>query len=228
MSDEKKNIFGLPATRPGTDIANMAQAMSAGLDSAIQANPTANGGSSFLALGRGDGKWTFGAERLGVDEDAIFAVNPQTLEHGWLAWGAGKLAGRSMGSVFQPLQPASALPPVGEEWQYAQGMQMVALDGDDRGTPLTYETTSYGGNAAMKKLLTEFRVQLGVDPKRIIPVIRLASEPYTHKAYGRVFNPVFEIVQWWDGVEELVDDVPLPPPPPPAAANAGRRRRVQA
>jgi len=52
-----------------------------------------------------------------------------------------------------------------------------------------------------------------------VPVVKLSHDFYQHKSYGKIYTPVFEVVEWisMDGA-----------PAPEVAAPAGRRRRVAA
>jgi len=38
--------------------------------------------------------------------------------------------------------------------------------------------------------------QVEKDQSTPVPVIRLKKDHYQHKSYGRIFTPVFEIVEW--------------------------------
>jgi hypothetical protein len=51
-------------------------------------------------------------------------------------------------------------------------------------------------------------------------VVRLKKEHYQHKSYGRIFTPVFEVVEWLtlDGEADKAEEAPAPT----------RRRRVAA
>jgi hypothetical protein len=49
-----------------------------------------------------------------------------------------------------------------------------------------------------------------------VPVVRLKKEHYTHKSYGRIFTPVFDITAWvsLDGQadEQSVSEAPVETP----------------
>jgi hypothetical protein len=67
--------------------------------------------------------------------------------------------------------------------------------------------------------------QVEKDQTKPVPVVRLKKEHYTHKSYGRIYTPVFEVVEWvsLDG-----PDAEVPAQEPAAeepAPEAGRRRR---
>jgi hypothetical protein len=79
-----------------------------------------------------------------------------------------------------------------------------------------------GGKRAVQTLAVAIAAQVEKDPERPVPIVTLGKDHYQHKSYGRIYTPVFEIVEWvsMDG-EEAADA--------PAAENAeGPRRRRRA
>jgi hypothetical protein len=83
--------------------------------------------------------------------------------------------------------------------------------------------TSVGGKKAVQTLAVAIAVQVEKDPSKPVPVVNLKKEHYQHKSYGRIYTPVFEIVDWisMEG-EEAKEEAAE------AAADAGasgRRRR---
>jgi hypothetical protein len=57
-----------------------------------------------------------------------------------------------------------------------------------------------------------------------VPVVRLGKEHYTHKSYGRIYTPVFDIQEWvgMDGEAEPAEQEEAPAEAAPAPT---RRRR---
>jgi hypothetical protein len=61
-----------------------------------------------------------------------------------------------------------------------------------------------------------------------VPVVRLKKEHYTHKSYGRIYTPVFDVVSWVslegpaaaepEAEAEAEEEAPAP-------VETGRRRR---
>ena len=72
--------------------------------------------------------------------------------------------------------------------------------------------------AMVPKAETTFRSRL----RSPVPVVKLKKEHYQHKSYGRIFTPVFEIVNWvsLDGAAE-----PAAEEAPVAEEAAPQRRR---
>jgi hypothetical protein len=65
-----------------------------------------------------------------------------------------------------------------------------------------------------------------------VPVIKLKKDHYAHKSYGRIFTPVFQLVEWV-GMDAESEPEELTPESALAAsvaeespAPAGRRRRA--
>jgi hypothetical protein len=57
------------------------------------------------------------------------------------------------------------------------------------------------------------------DASKPVPVIKLGKDHYMHKSYGRIYTPVFEVVEWVSMDGEAVEAEE-------AAPAAGRRRRA--
>jgi len=58
-----------------------------------------------------------------------------------------------------------------------------------------------------------------------VPVVKLGKDHYTHKSYGRIFTPVFEVVEWvsMDGEKDASAEAQADAAP---SQSTGRRRRV--
>jgi hypothetical protein len=64
--------------------------------------------------------------------------------------------------------------------------------------------------------------QVEKDQTKPVPVVRLKKDHYAHKSYGKIYTPVFEIVEWvsMDGEAPAVEAAEEEKPSTPA-----RRRR---
>ena len=85
-----------------------------------------------------------------------------------------------------------------------------------------FTTTSVGGKRAVQTLGVAIATQVEKDQSKPVPVVRLKKDHYQHKSFGKIYTPVFEIVEWV-GLDGAKDDVA--PEPEPEAPAAGRRRR---
>ena len=100
-----------------------------------------------------------------------------------------------------------------------------------------YKTSSVGGMRSCDELLASLQQQLNDNPAYPCPVVYLLSDSYQHPKYGKIYNPVFEIIDWSSMDGELLDGDPegpvssapaTPPPAPPPAPAAPARAPVAA
>jgi hypothetical protein len=169
------------------------------------------------------GHWVYGADQTEAEDDARWAVNPFSFVHGFIAWGDGEVLAEKMSSVTQPLPELDAAPPSAKKgWEQQVGLMLKCLTGEDAGLECRYTTTSVGGKRAVQTLAVAIAAQVEKDPERPVPIVTLGKDHYQHKSYGRIYTPVFEIVEWvsMDGEEAA--------PEAEAGAQPRRRRRAAA
>lgn len=143
------------------------------------------------------GHWVYGADQTEVEDDAKWAVNPFSFVHGYIAWGDGEVLGEKMVSVSQPLPELEGAPPAAKRgWETQVGLSLKCLSGEDKGLEARFSTTSVGGKRAVQALAAAIATQVDADQSKPVPVILLKKEHYQHKSYGRIYTPVFEIVEW--------------------------------
>lgn len=166
------------------------------------------------------GHWVYGADMTEVDKEGLWAVNPFSFVHGYIAWGEGCIAGEKMVGITEPL-PVMDAPPPGAPlgWQAQVGMSLKCLSGEDKGLEARFATTSIGGKRAMHQLAMKVADQVEKDQEKPVAVVKLGVDHYAHKTYGRTFVPVLDVVDWislnGEGSEALDG----------SAADTGRRRR---
>ena len=169
------------------------------------------------------GHWVFGADQTEVEDDSTWAVNPFSFVHGYIAWGEGDVLGEKMVPVADPL-PEMDVPPPGAKrgWELQVGMSLKCMSGEDKGLEVTYYVTSVGGKRAVQKLALDIAAQVEKDQTKPVAVVRLKKEHYTHKSYGRIYTPIFDITSWI-GLDGQADEMPASEPAADAAPV--RRRR---
>jgi hypothetical protein len=143
------------------------------------------------------GHWVFGADQTEVEDDATWAVNPFSFVHGYIAWGDGEVLGEKMVSVSQPLPELDAAPPNAKKgWETQVGMSMKCLSGEDKDMEVRYTTTSVGGKRSVQALAVAIATQVETDSSKPVPIVSLKKEHYSHKSYGRIYTPIFDIQSW--------------------------------
>ena len=143
------------------------------------------------------GHWVFGADQTETQDDAKWAINPFSFIHGFIAWGEGEVLGEKMVPVSEPLPEVDAAPPGAKRgWETQVGMSLKCLSGEDEGMEARYTVTSVGGKRAVQALAVAIANQVDADQTKPVPVVLLKKEHYQHKSYGRIYTPVFEVVEW--------------------------------
>ena len=172
------------------------------------------------------GHWVYGADQTEAEDDARWAVNPFSFVHGFIAWGDGEVLAEKMASVTQPLPELDAAPPSAKKgWEQQVGLMLKCLTGEDAGLECRYTTTSVGGKRAVQNLAVAIASQVEKDPERPVPIVVLKKDHYQHKSYGRIYTPVFEIVEWVSMDGERDEDSATPAEAAPEEAAPARRRR---
>jgi hypothetical protein len=181
-------------------------------------------GLPFIGI-NGDGLWSYGQERIIVEEGSEWALDIRTLMHGYIAWppaGAKerKPLGERMVSANAPLPRLADLPDVGVPYTMQFGVELKCVSGEDDGTVALYKNGSYGAKAMIKQLVLDVRKQAQVDQTRLCPVVELQIRSYLHPDWKKTFhNPILKMVRWIG--EDDYDGhgiVPVEPEQPPRAA----------
>jgi hypothetical protein len=182
----------------------------------IQTDVSIGTGTAIIKMDKG-GHWVFGADQSEVEAESTWAINPFSFVHGYIAWGDGEVLGEKMASITQPLPSLEEAPPGAKKgWESQVGLSLKCVSGGDKGTEARYTVTSVGGKKAVQSMAVALAEQVDKDQTKPVAIVRLKKDSYAHKSYGKIYTPVFEIVEWvgMDGEE----------PAEPEAA--GRRRRA--
>ena len=181
-------------------------------------------GSAILKMDK-TGHWVFGADQTEAEEGSRWAVNPFSFVHGYIAWGDGDVLAEKMVSVTEPL-PELPEPPKGAKkgWEMQVGLSLQCLTGEDKGLDVRYTATSVGGKRAIQTLAAAIAQQVSVNQERPVPVVELGKDHYQHKSYGRIYTPVFKVVEWVS-LDAAPAEAEVAEEAPAEAAPAGRRRR---
>jgi hypothetical protein len=177
-------------------------------------------GSVILKMDK-RGDWVFGADQTEVDEGTLWAVNPFSFVHGYIAWGDGEVLGEKMVSVSHPLPEMEAAPAGAKRgWETQVGMSLKCISGPDNGLEVRYSVTSVGGKRAVQGLAVAIAQQVESDQSKPVPVVTLKRDHYTHKSYGKIYTPVLEVQEWMSMDGDKVEG-----DKPEAEAAPARRRR---
>lgn len=171
------------------------------------------------------GHWVFGAKQDDVDDDAIWAVNPFSFVHGYIAWGDGVPLGEAMGPLTLPIPAVGPAPEDSKKgWELQLGCSFKCMSGQDEGMEVRYLSTSKGGTKAIATLGLAVSAQVLKDQTKPVALIRLEHTTYQHKSFGKQYVPNLKIVDWvgldGDEAQAVADEVE----PEPDTATRRRRR----
>jgi hypothetical protein len=201
------------------------------LNNAAMAMPSVGGDMAFLKMDKSSGDWLFGQEETVVEDTSLWAANPLSLKHGWVAWdtnGGGAPVQEIMVSALnRPLPAQDSLPVLGtgtpdkksgraEQLTYQQqrSVELTCVLGDDAGTTVEYKQSSTGAMKLFGVLINAILDQASKGDE-FVPVGKLTFDSYKHKQYGKINNPIFQIVEWRTADDASpVEDKPEPEPEP--------------
>lgn len=138
-----------------------------------------------------------------------------------------------MVSITEDPLVVSDLPNIGGQWAQQVGCQLACINGEDEGTQAIFKSSSKGGRGAFNDLLQQLMVHYKANPgtDKVVPIVALETDSYKHKQYGRIYKPIFKIVEWGtvDGqVEEEPAKIEKKEEPKAEKKAAPRKRRRRA
>ena len=81
-------------------------------------------GSVILKMDK-TGHWVYGADQTEVEKDTLWAINPYSFVHGYIAWGTGEVLAEKMVGISEPLPDLDPPPPGAQAgWQPQVGMSL--------------------------------------------------------------------------------------------------------
>ena len=207
-------------------------AMVSGLVAA--SDTVSTGGFLFMKLAKGTGEFVYGPEEIEVEDGSIWAINPMSLQYGWVAWGdkahgtAGKNLGEHMGPASKPIYDQASLRDVEGSWSQQVGFDLACTNGEDEGTTCRYLTNSFGGKKAWKAVLDAVVKKLTDGDPEYVPLVRLSSTSYKHDEYGKIHNPEFIITGWMAMEAEAPEQEEEEQEEPPTKPKRKRKAKAKA
>ena len=208
--------------------------------------PRVRGGSGgYLNFSKGE--WSIGRDKAPLDLEAVWVMNPATLQHGWICWRNSQIFHELLLPIGTVLPAEISLPeppPAGKDeadgYQYQIGFSSVCIEGrytgDAENATGHFKSSSVGGTGAIQKLIDDLNARMDecdeLGSLLYYPVIQFGTDSYIHKTRGKIWVPTITIVGFSDNdpeheIEWIEDEEETPPPPPPPApTKTTRTRRV--
>ena len=163
------------------------------------------------------------------EEDARWAVNPYSFQHGVIQWVDSKVNAEVMVPVTQPMPQKGE--PVNDSEGKACGFdeqlafQLQCVSGEDKGVQVLFKSTSVGGKKAVGALATAIAAAAGRGDEAVIPVVLLETSSYQHKKYGKIYTPELSVVEWLTPAGEAADGAEADAPAEEEKPKGRQRRR---
>jgi hypothetical protein len=155
----------------------------------------------YLRMGK-DGMWAYGADMVEVEKGSLWAINPFSMEMGFIAWGEkntkddGVIMGHKMALIADGEAAAvqrGSLPEVGAPWTPCVAFNAMRITGEDEGTMVKYEANSLSGREAFASVLGLVSKAVVSNDDKVVPIITLESTHYIHKKHGKIYTPIFNV-----------------------------------
>ena len=181
-------------------------AQQAGKNFAPSASATVGG---FLKFSGKTGRWEYGAKDENFDGVEIY-INSLQAQHGFIRWGTkppAKAHTKVTAALPPQLAPFDGVDENGKpKTHMAQPSRiLVGVTLDDEPDVVNCELGSMGGVENTDKLISAIMVK-AQSSTFFFPVVKLASEFYV-RSTGKVYKPVFEIIEWRDVENNLEGSV---------------------
>jgi len=171
------------------------------------------------------GEYLAGQDNEEIEAGTRLTVNMDTFMVGWIKWVNNRPEQQIMGLIKDGYQPPKrseldSTDPSGWEvddkgeprdpWQFSNYVIMKPV-GDQyvESEAYTFAISSYGGMSALAALSKEYGGEVRQNPG-VYPIVELEVRTYEHpnKKFGRIKNPLFNIVGWED--KELFEERAAP------------------
>jgi len=187
----------------------------ADLDAAISSQrsvgPMAPGrsGAMLLRVDQRTGGFVYGKDSIVPDSTGLWAVNPHSLQIGWVAWADRKKEGELMG----PVGNMPECPDNGLEWKQQISFEMEAISGSDKGEIVCLSNSSNGALACWDQLLKDIATRPNVD--YAAPIVQLDIHHYFLSKWNKdIYEPRLIVHDWMDHKDGKrlsggADDIPF-------------------
>jgi len=167
------------------------------------------GGALLLRVDQRTGGFVYGPDGIVPDPSSLWAVNPFSLQIGWVSWADRKKAGE----IMAPIGQMPECPNNGLEWKQQISFEMEAIAGEDKGEIVALSNSSNGALACWDDLLKNIAARPNVDYASA--VCKLDIHHYFLNKWNKdIYEPRLIVVDWMDAsngqrLSTSDDDIPF-------------------
>jgi len=213
---------------------DLAARLLSGIEDSQATTMVAGDGVDLIKMDKGTGAWGMGQADDPMQVGSNWLINILSVCHGSVCWSdyKGTRKNERLGEVMVPMsepKPPKPAPIDGFPFKEQRSFEAYCLNGEDEGRKVQFKNGSVGTMKAMKKLEDAIKAQLRNNRAFPNPVVQFEQDSYKHGDYGRIWNPIFNIVDWADFEGNLLSELDAPeqvkataPAPKPAPAAAAK------
>ena len=144
------------------------------------------------------GVLNFGQNRTKVTNRDIWAVRPESLQHGFIAWHNGQPEKQFMVPAGTELPDEGKLPPVqaAKGYEYQVAIDFTAIKGPSAGLTVQLKKATKGACDLVEMLSDLINEKLDANEDALIPVGTLQVDSYISKRHGEIFTPDMSVDKW--------------------------------
>ena len=194
----------------GSNLPASPQDLIKGLTNVKDAVSSVQSGMPILKMNGKTGIWTYGVERIAVEDGQLWAIDPYSFEHGFVCWDNAEPIGEIMRKANEPLPNEDDLPDYGKDWDLQNTVIMKCMSGEETGMVCINKGSSLGHAKMIRELTSQIIAQVETGSDQIYPIVNLDYDSYVNRKQGaEIFNPIMEIVDWKTYDEVMGDAGPM-------------------
>ena len=155
-----------------------------------------------------------------IDDEPVapterFVAEPETITRCFEKWEGKRVTDRVVARLGERLPPRSSVWELGLDghprnpWSEVHYLGLTRIA--EHGLPVGFAASSDGGKKAIARLAAAVAKASAQHPG-MAPIVVLSSDSYTHRTFGKVLVPQFDVVSWTTarGAEPDESNPPLP------------------
>ena len=167
--------------------------------------PVSGNSSGYLKFNGKTGDWEFGQECADVSDESVL-INAASFQHGFTRWGSNPPAKVSVSIADALPEPPESIDGTDYEGKptvhHAQASRAFSGSFED-GVPFQFNINSQGGVERTEGLIDLVMNRArpkkdGGNPEYCFPKVKLESDMWKRPATGKIFKPVYTLVEWCD------------------------------
>jgi hypothetical protein len=200
----QKSNTDLTAFLGSGDLPEISEAdMVSAIKEVVSDTTSGSGGVDFMSFSGKTGRYSVGRDKEELDNETLFAMEPQSIVEGWTCWKGQRVVDRKEWRLYDRKDKGVAKEDLedhgpyrdgaGEGWKKTLGFGVVELTPLD-GMQVKFSSNSASGNNAIADLITKVADRTSAKEPNI-PMIQFDREEFTAQEQKN-FKPKLVVASW--------------------------------